>query len=324
MKHCILIAIALCFLGCSNEDPAPIDSTVHLAGYLGVPDLVVGCYWKDGTYTSLTDDGYSRANSLYIDGSTVLIGGYKWGSPPQSVIWQNGVEKAIEGASGGDVLIASRNANLFGVWYTLTGPVFYKDGTTQPIIDTAYNIWPTALALLGNDMYISGCSSYHDGTKPDSPTEQHAQCWKNSQLIFREIEQSNALSIFIHHNDVYMAGYSENIVSPGNNACYWKNGQRVNLPGVHALAKSVFVTDSHVYASGVIDGQAVYWKDGVATTLTDGGQSSMAHSIFVQGADVHVAGNEHGYPAYWKNDVKQDIANQNERGNINFVVVGSN
>jgi hypothetical protein len=39
---------------------------------------------------------------------------------------------------------------------------------------------------------------------------------------------------------------------------------------------------------------------------------------------VHVAGNEHGYPAYWKNDVKQDIANQNERGNINFVVVGSN
>jgi hypothetical protein len=324
MKHCILIAITLCLFGCSTEDPAPIDNTVHLAGFLGAPDLVVGSYWKDGAYTSLTPDSYSQANSLYVDGSSVLIGGYKWGSLPQSVIWQDGKETIIEGASGGNTLIASRNNNLFGVWYGLTGPVFYKNGIAQAIIDTASNIWPTALALLGDDMYISGCSSYHDGTNPDSKTYQHAQCWKNGQLIFRESELSNALSIFIHGNDIYMAGYFENSVSPGNNACYWKNGERVNLPGLNALAKSVFVTDSHVYASGVIDGQAVYWKDGVVTTLTTGGPISMAHSIFVQGADVHVAGNEHGYPAYWKNDVKQDIANQNERGNINFVVVGSN
>jgi hypothetical protein len=90
------------------------------------------------------------------------------------------------------------------------------------------------------------------------------------------------------------------------------------------MAKSVFLSDTHVYASGMIDNQAVYWKDGEVTYLTTEGAFSMANSIFVHGSDLHVAGHEHGHPAYWKNNVRQDIPNQDKLGQILFVVVGAN
>ncbi|HTE31634.1 MAG TPA: hypothetical protein VK666_14730, partial [Chryseolinea sp.] len=314
-----------------EEQVSSTEKTVHLAGFLGTSSGgAVASYWKDGAYGGLTHDSiYSQVNSLYVDGSTVLIGGWKIvaSSPPPALIWQDGIETVIDRAFGSPVLIASRNNNLFGVWHEgLTGWVINKNSTEQPIIDTAYNIGPTGLTLLGDDMYISGCSVWHDG-KPDSKTYQNAQCWKNDQLIFRESENSNAMSIFIHQNDIYMAGYLHDLTSSTITACYWKNGQRVDL-NVSATATSVFVTDAHVYVSGLIIDQgvdkAVYWKDGVATELTKEGTFSMANSVFVQGTDVHVAGYEHGYPAYWKNDVKQNISNQDRRGQIKFVVVGSN
>ena len=123
-----------------------------------------------------------------------------------------------------------------------------------------------------------------------------------------------------------MAGH---LYTPGKSfggACYWKNGQRVDLTdaNVIAVARSIFVTDEHIYVSGMIDDQAVYWKDGEMVALTTEGTYSMANSIFVNGTDVHVAGYERGYPAYWKNDVRQVIANQDKLGQIKFVVVGSN
>ena len=329
-RRCILIALTLCFFGCSEDGPNPADNTVHLAGFVTTSELnAVASYWKNGTYTNLTHDSiYSNVNSLYVDRSSVFIGGWKWVPPAKTIVWNDATETIIDGTFGGEILVASRNNNLFGVWFDSSeGFVYYKNGIAQPIIDTAFNIGPTALTLAGDDMYISGSSAYHDG-KPDSKTYQHAQCWKNGELIFREPELSNAMAIFIHKNDIYLAGYVDDpafpSAFPGNNACYWKNGQRVDLEGAYAAALSVFVTDEHVYVSGVMDHNAVYWKDGEITLLTTPGAYSAANSIFVHGTDVHVAGVEHGYPAYWKNDVKQNIEHQDKRGEIKFVVVGSN
>ena len=331
MKGCIGIVIALCLFGCIKEDPGPVDNTVHLAGFVTTPIVnatganPVASYWKDGAYSALVADTiYSNVTSLHVDGSSVLIGGYRIINPThQSVFWRDGNATVIEEACC-DPIVASRNNNLFGVWHGKTGGLwFHKNGTSQRIMDTAYNIGPTDLALLGDDMYISGCSVWHDG-KPDSKTYQNAQCWKNGQLIFRESDNSNAMSIFIHQNDIYMAGYLHDLASATITPCYWKNGERVSLTGVSANALSIFVTDSHVYVSGVMNNQAVYWKDGELMVLSTPGPYSAANSIFVQGTDVHVGGVEHGHPAYWKNDVKQDIENQDKFGYVKFLVVGSN
>jgi hypothetical protein len=328
MKRCIFIAIALSLFGCRKEQVNPADNTVHLAGFVanfaGSP---VASYWKNDVYTNLTNDSiYSNVSSMYVDGSSVLIGGWKVvvNSAPPALIWQDGTETVIDGAFG-NPMIVSRSNNLFGVWPGTTGWVFHKNGTSQPIIDTAYTFAPMAMALLGDDVYISGYSS-SPALPPTYSPPQHAQCWKNGQLIFREGEVSNALSIFTHQNDIYMAGQLYTPGQPIGSACCWKNGQRVNLTdgNVNAIAKSVFVTDAHVYVAGMMDDQAVYWKDGVAIALTTSGTYSMANSIFVQGTDVHVAGYEHGHPAYWKNDLKQNIQHQDKLGQVSFIVVGSN
>jgi hypothetical protein len=329
MRLFILIAIAVCVIGCSEESAITNeDSTVHLAGFVGVPDTsIVASYWKDTVYTALANDATSsRVGSLSVDGSTVLIGGSKFfsASPSQTLVWRNGTEDILDGVFG-NPMIASSNDKLFGVWLDTTGWVFHKNGISHAMVDTAYDFAPMAMTVFNDDVYISGFSS-GPSSSPMASTPQHAQYWKNSQLIFRENEDSNGLSIFIHQGNVYMAGVVYPLGGLTSVACYWKNGQRVDLTdgGGISIARSVFVTDDHVYVAGMMDGQAVYWKDGEVTALTATGTSSIANSIFVKGVDVHVGGCQNGHPAYWKNDIRQYISNQERLGQILFVVVGSN
>lgn len=319
MRSCILIVIAIWFVGCNKDQDPAVDKTVHLAGYVGMPPgAPLASYWKDGVYTDLTDPNvYSQVTSLYVDNSSVFVGGYKVSPTLQSVYWQDGAETQIAGVKA-NPLIAARNNNLFGVWLDEFPGwwVYYKNGSKKPMVDTVQNIGPNGLTLVGDDMYITGVGIGLD-------QKQHAQYWKNGQLMFREREISNSFSIVIHDDDVYMAGYRE---LPDLVACYWKNGQRIELTkeGDKAIARSIYVTDSHVYVAGTIDQQAVYWKDGEAVYLTSEGTYSMANAIFVQGEDIHAAGYEHNHPAYWKNNAKQDIENQEKQGQVLFMVVGSN
>jgi hypothetical protein len=326
MKHFFPISFIFFILGCSDEPvSSTANNTVHLAGILDNScDGGVVSYWKDGVHTALVgQDTCSLISSLYVDGKTVFIGGsrYTTTSPSEAVVWKDGVGTVLDEVFGRPLII-SRNNNLFGVWLDIGFAkwVVHNSGTSQPIVDTANDIFPTGLALIGDDVYVSGSSWYHDGS-PNSPSYSHTQCWKDGQLIFRESELSNAGSIFIHQNDIYMAGYVG--AWPNVAACYWKNGNRINLAD-NATATSIFVTDKHVYVSGTINDQAVYWKDDEVIALTTAGTSSRANSIFVNGEDVHVAGHQNGHPAYWKNNVKQVIANEDKFGRIEFVVVGSN
>lgn len=321
MKSCILIAITLCLFGCSNEGPNPVgertpDSTVRLAGIAGV-----GSYWKNGVHTALSNA--SQVFSMSVDGSLVLIGGSLTGG--QDVIWQNGEETPVDGGPGGVTLVASRDNNIFGVWATTGGWVIYKNGTTTPISRTG---WPTAMALLGDDVYIAGTSQGNDHPWGTAfyPLDTYAQCWKNGQVIFRDSVHTYATSIFIHQDDIYMGGHLNHYPSLDRIACYWKNGQRFKLTEENQDAEvtSLFVTDTHVYAAGMINDEAVYWKDGDVINLSTSVANSIAYSISVLGTDVYVAGREDKYPAVWKNGLKQIIPNQDKQGEIKAVVAVSN
>lgn len=113
-------------------------------------------------------------------------------------------------------------------------------------------------------------------------------------------------------DDVYVSG------TDGKNAVYWKNGEEVVLSGAvyGAIANSIFVVGSDVYAAGSIFGpipEPVYWKNGIAIFELPG----EAQSIFVSGNDVYVAGMQTDdlfYTArfdavYWKNGKVEKLTN---------------
>jgi hypothetical protein len=120
--------------------------------------------------------------------------------------------------------------------------------------------------------------------------------------------------------DVYVAG------TMGGQAVYWKNGQAVILPGGTG-ASGIVVVGTDVYVSGYNNSTgiyvAMYWKNGVLTTLSNGTQDVITTGIAVSGTDVHISGYSGRYAKtalYWKNNVLTTLG----AGFANNVVVASN
>jgi len=333
MKHFIPFAVALMIAGCTSMDPSPQQtSTIHMTGFIVTSDgSPVASYWKDGAYNSIVKDSvYSNVKVLFVDDSGPMISGYDMAPSSQSEVflWRNGTRSVMEDAWGDGAFLVSDNTNLFTVWQSKASTKWMtgKNGDAQPLIDTASQYWPTALAIDGNEMYISGVAQGSEFT-PDTVvyySDQSAQCWKNSQLIFREARRSYAWSVFFHQGNIYIGGNLYQYPDADLIACYWKNGVRTELTdgSQDAVAYSVVVTDAHVYVSGTISGQACYWKDGNVTLLPhDSAVRSGGNSIFVNGDDVYVAGYDGEHPAYWMNAQKQSFDYDYKRGELKFIVV---
>ena len=110
-------------------------------------------------------------------------------------------------------------------------------------------------------------------------------------------------SEIISDRNVYVAGY---IVDESGNstACYWLNGQRVELgPG---QLEDIVVSDGKVYSVGWnYGGSASYWIDNESFDL--GGNDAEAYSIAVHDGDVFTAGRDNG-ACYWKNTTKNKLS----------------
>jgi predicted heme/steroid binding protein len=131
-------------------------------------------------------------------------------------------------------------------------------------------------------------------------------------------DSSNANSVFVYGNDVYIAGrrYTEQ----GNAiAVLWKNFQAQNLTDevLYGNANSVYVSNGDVYVAGFErNTRGIYvaklWKNGIAQNLTDGTYNGNAFSVFVYGSDVYVAGGESNAQdvftaKLWKNGITQNL-----------------
>jgi hypothetical protein len=172
------------------------------------------------------------------------------------------------------------------------------------------------------DVYVAG---FEDVSSNCFPCLYVAKYWKNGTPVTlgAGVYGSDADSIFVSGNDVYVAGREG---SPnGDVAKYWKNGVGVALTaGAQnsvAIGLSVFVDGNDVYVAGYDRGVAMYWKNGVQVALTDGTNGAEAWSIVVSGTDVYVAGWEykttqidpsHTFTTpvaeYWKNGVPTELS----------------
>lgn len=281
------------------------DSTVYLVGN--------GTYWINGVYGTYMGSGNGFANSISYTGSKLLIGGQTKG---KNVMWR--IDEAISVdtvSSGFGLLVASQDNKLFRVWYDNIDQRFMvsRNGT-ETAMERGH---PCAITILNDDVYSAGYS--YDTTRT------HALVWKNSNIIFKATEVSLANSIFIHNGDVYTGGLLGRYSKDSTIACYWKNGQVVKLSEQleNTQVTSLFVTNDHVYAAGIVNYQATVWIDGIATTLSNSSYS-LANSIFVFESDVYVAGLDDKGSAIWKNGERHEIEKQWVNQKIQFVTVVKN
>ncbi len=298
--------------GTSTADFVVNTETVYIAGQ--------GGYWKNKKFLK---KGSGYGSSLVVVGNDVYysynndIGNardFNSGYFKNDVAVSNGSQTWVYAmvVVNNDVYLAGyeQNASLKNV------AKYWKNGVGVSLTDGTKDAEIKAMQVVGADVYVTGT----DGG--------NAKYWKNGVVTNLSNVLSQAYSIFVLGNDVYIGG-SENI----NNTVvpkYWKNGVVITLGSKDGLVYSIQVIGNDVYAVGRelnsanTRSLAKYWKNGVSVNLTDGisGGGAYATSIQVVGNDVHIVGAETTRAKYWKNGVNVDIeGNSIDFSAANAVVV---
>ncbi len=281
-------------------------NSVYVAGDEGG----VAKYWENGNEVTLAyasgypDPMQPSANSIAVLGNDVYVTGQQnivaaYESGTHAFYWKNGTiinlpEGTVPAASsiansvyvsGNDVYITGGiTVNSIGIQAI---PVYWKNNELVELGINQREGEADAITVSGSDVYVAGLD------------DNGAEYWKNGNLVSLPGDPSYLTSISVLANTVYVAGWDafsggmfQPLVQYGE---YWKNGAVVNLtnPGdsIQSTAYSIFASGNDVYIAGAkgylpgtIDGdsrdsRAVYWKNGVATMLSN--VSSSANSIFI-------------------------------------------
>jgi len=296
-KHLSLViaGLMLCAVACkksalqsiSHNKSAITDSLadVYIAGYVMTKGNTMAAYWKNGVITKLGDSvSQARATGIAVLGNDVYV----------------------VGVSG----LATQSA------------VYWKNGVATTLSPNAYGAQANCIAIHGNDIYIGGAIySVTSQTGNVTTTGTQPTYWKNG--VAATIPGASAInSIVVNGNNVYIAGVA---ITPANSnstnstaiAAYWENGGpavTLSYPQSYqayygSQVNAIAVSGADVYAAGITgEYPPEYWKNGVATPLTNGTVLNSAYGIATNGTDVYVVGdipaNGTDYAAaYWKNNI---------------------
>jgi hypothetical protein len=187
-------------------------------------------------------------------------------------VWKNGKPRPLSDQPSVATAIAVSDGDVYVAgavrFGSVAAAVYWKNGTLVQLTDGAREAFGEGIAVSGSDVYVVG----HER---DAGFVSVAMLWKNGEPTALASGASEAYAVAVSGSDVYVAGYEVKVseVSPG---------QFVGTP----VAK--------------------YWKNGVASSLTDGTYPAVARGIAVSGSDLHVVGWTGGARAqvarHWKND----------------------
>lgn len=157
-------------------------------------------------------------------------------------------------------------------------------GSATIAVVTASNSKRAVCKVTVVNMYISARVDSNDGKICT------ATLFTNGKSAALGSSSSSANSVFSSGSDVYVAG------TDGDAPKLWKNGTAGSL-GSRGYASSVFIYGTDVYVAENIYSNskynAVMWKNGNKTSLTDGTYYSNASSVAVSGGKVFVGGYEY-------------------------------
>jgi len=153
--------------------------------------------------------------------------------------------------------------------------------------------------------------------------------WKNGEIIplTDGKTEAGASAIAISGNDEYIAGYLYNAAGEPV-ATYWKNKKAITLTDGQTAAKAngISVCGPDVHIIGTDGRQAIYWRNGMATSF---GEDTQLSALAVSGHDVYIAGhqaNDQGiYVATcWKNGHAAALTDGKGSAEANAIAISGN
>lgn len=173
------------------------------------------------------------------------------------------------------------------------------------------------------DIYVAGYDQDANGATI-------ATYWKNgvaTKLTNSSTYLPIVTGISVQGSDVYTSGYY--YIKSGTHirsiACYWKNNT-INLLTdslTESRATGIAVKSNDIYVTGFAGNngitKAVYWKNGIKTTLdANSSSTSITTAIIIQNSDVYITGYtldnvQKRSAAFWKNGVITKLSD-NSRG----------
>jgi hypothetical protein len=222
------VATTLSTLPSDANDIQVVSNDIYVAGREGSKAVV----WKNGSPAFLTNGIYQAvANSLFVNGTDVYVGGYTQNSSLNSVaqIWKNNllVSTLSDGSKDANVRsIFVNGTDIYACGYdyyssNLKRPVLWKNGVKSYLGANGGDAHE--VIVHNNDVYVAGSESNVSNTD-ESP---RAKYWKNGVpvLLGSSSYSAECTSIKIVAQDVYCAGSEQATFGSNTVAKYWKNGE---------------------------------------------------------------------------------------------------
>jgi hypothetical protein len=316
----------------------PPTVQVYAAGYENNGSKDVAKYWKNSVAVNLTDgSNNAEANSIFINGTDVYVAGWEMqGTKKVAKYWKNSVAVNLTDGSnnaeatqiivaGTDIYVSGREATATSIGQAK----YWKNGSAVNLAASATEIsFAKSIAVAGTDVYVAVSISGASAT-------MYAVIIKNGVVtdLSGGFVASAANAVFLQGSDVYVAGRHGFY-----QATYWKNNVVINLPSsetnTETGAFSIFVSGTDVYVSGFEKTSlafgnievAKYWKNGIATNLTNAVFHASAEAITVSGSDIYAAGYEenaagNGIAKYWKNGVAFNLTDGSKDAGAYSIIV---
>lgn len=180
-----------------------------------------------------SSNSYANDALFSVDGDTYVSGIFNG----QAALWKNGSKTEL-----------GKSTEVSGLKY-FNGKVYVLgnlDKSNTNKFDFGYweDLSFKSLVLSGQG-WLNGLSISHSGqiyvvgNKKDNNGINQATLWVNDQPTVLSIENSNAVDIDFFKSDVYVAGMNS------QKACYWLNGNLVNLNTTNSGATAIFIDSNN-------------------------------------------------------------------------------
>ncbi|MDR1841099.1 MAG: Ig-like domain-containing protein [Holophagales bacterium] len=302
---------------------SPANAEVLLNGTLRLIATVLPAY-AENKGVAWRSDNPAIAR---VDETTGVVTGVSLG---QTIITATTIEGGFHASCTVSVVTELSPGNVYIAGYLnyygfLLFPWWGKNGETYFLSDMSLRdpfMGQTHSIFVADDG-----SKYVAGWHNNNTRNLNAAIWKDPsgpydyQLLANPSgnDDSEAASIFVSGNDVYVAGYVGGLydfMAP----YVWINNVPAPLPVSNLMgrASSITVSGGVVYVSGAeadIDGngKAVIWKDGARTSLHPAGAHSSWAAIVSVGDSAYASGyviydpNDFPRPTLWKDGVLVDL-----------------